>query len=275
MESFICKTCGTQFPPSEIPPAHCPICEDERQYVGWNGQEWTHLAELRASHQNEVRPLEPGLTGIASRPGFAIGQRALLVQTPEGNLLWDCISLLDEATVKAVKDMGGIRAIAISHPHFYSSLQEWSLAFNAPVYLHALNRKWVMNPGGGVHYWEGERLDLFGGLALVRCGGHFPGGTVLHWPGGAEGRGAILSGDIINVVQDRRFVSFLYSYPNQIPLPARAVRQIAAAVEPLAFERIYGGWWEREVLQDGKEAVRRSAERYVDILEERKRVDLE
>src|SRR6266849_11193792 len=51
-------------------------------------------------------------------------------------------------------------------------------------------------------------------VALVHCGGHFEGGTVLHWPGGANGKGALLTGDLITVVQDRRYVSFMRSYPN-------------------------------------------------------------
>ena len=47
MTNYICVTCGTQFADSQTPPAHCPICEDERQYIGWNGQQWTTLEELR------------------------------------------------------------------------------------------------------------------------------------------------------------------------------------------------------------------------------------
>jgi hypothetical protein len=267
MDTFICKTCGTQFPASEKPPEHCPICEDERQYVGWNGQEWTTLDELREKHTNEIRLVEPGLTGIGTQPAFSIAQRALLVQTPEGNLLWDCISLIDAETVAAVKALGGIAAIAISHPHYYSSMVEWSRAFNTPIYLHARDQKWVMRPDSAVQFWEGEHKALFGGLTLVRCGGHFAGGTVLHWPQGAGGRGALLTGDIINVVSDRRYVSFLYSYPNQIPLPASSVRQIVAAVEPYAYDRIYSAWWDKVLPCDAKAGVRFSAERYIDILE--------
>jgi hypothetical protein len=103
---------------------------------------------------------------------------------------------------------------------------------------------------------------------LIRCGGHFPGGTVLHWAAGAEGRGALLSGDILQVVSDRRYVSFMYSYPDLIPLPASAVRRIVAAVEPFQFDRIYGGWWGRAVATDAKAAVARSAERYIAAIEE-------
>src|SRR5512146_239663 len=189
MKNYICKTCGTQYPASETPPQRCPICEDERQYIGWNGQQWTTLEELRAGHQSEVKEVEPGLTGIGAQPAFAIGQRALLVQTPEGNLLWDCTSLIDEPAIAAVKALGGIRAIAISHPHYYSSMVEWSRAFDAPVYLHEYDVQWVMRPDPCIRFWKEETQPLFGGLSLVRCGGHFPGGTVAHWPQGAEGRG--------------------------------------------------------------------------------------
>jgi hypothetical protein len=263
MSEFLCVTCGTEYPPSEAPPEHCPICEDERQYVGWDGQQWTTLETLRATHINILREEEAGLTGVGSEPAFAIGQRALLVQAPAGNVLWDCISLLDEATVTAVRGLGGLSAIAISHPHYYSSMVEWSRAFGAPIYLHEDDRRWVMRPDPAIRFWSGEALELSAGLTLIRCGGHFPGGTVLHWAAGAAGRGALLSGDIIDVQQDRRWVSFMYSYPNKIPLNATAVRRIAASVEPFAFDRIYGAWWGRVVAGDGRGAVARSVERYL------------
>jgi hypothetical protein len=133
-----------------------------------------------------------------------------------------------------VNAWGGISAIAISHPHFYSSMVEWSRAFDAPIYLHADDRQWVMRPDPAIVFWEGETHPLGAGLTLIRCGGHFPGGAVLHWTAGADGCGVLLSGDILQVVADRRHVSFMYSYPNLIPLPAEEVRGIVAAVEPLA-----------------------------------------
>jgi hypothetical protein len=266
--NFICKTCGTQFAATETMPEHCPICEDERQYIGFNGQEWTTLEALQADRHNAIRPLEAGLLGIGTEPAFAIGQRALLIQTPKGNVLWDCISLIDQATIEALKAQGGISAIAISHPHYYSSMIEWSQAFNAPVYLHADDRQWVMRPDPAIVFWEGETCALLDGLTLIRCGGHFAGGTVLHWRDGLDGKGLLMSGDILTVVQDRRFVSFMYSYPNLIPLPKSKIQQIVSAVEPFPFERIYGAWWERVVMQDAKAAVHRSAERYIKAIQD-------
>ncbi|MBO0703976.1 MAG: MBL fold metallo-hydrolase [Candidatus Dormibacteraeota bacterium] len=263
MTNFLCVTCGSQFTETERPPERCPICDEERQYIGLRGQRWTTVSDLASDHDNVFRTLEPGLVGVGTVPSFAIGQRALLIRTPNGNVLWDCISLLDETTVDLINGLGGVRAIAISHPHYYSSMVEWARAFGAPVHLHAADRQWVMRQDGALAFWDGETLDLGDGLTLIRTGGHFEGGTVLHWPGGAGGRGALLSGDLLQVVPDRRWVSFMYSYPNLIPLPATAVRRIADAVAPFAFERIYGAWWRLVVQEDGKGCVERSVARYL------------
>jgi glyoxylase-like metal-dependent hydrolase (beta-lactamase superfamily II) len=137
---------------------------------------------------------------------------------------------------------------------------EWARRFDCPVLLHEADRDWIMRPDPAIELWGGARRELGHGLTLVRCGGHFPGGTVLHW---ADGAGALLSGDIVQVIPDRRHVGFMYSYPNLIPLPPDAVESIRRALEPYPFEVIYGAWWGTIVRRDGKEIVRRSAERYV------------
>ena len=264
MPHFLCTTCGTQHEETQAPPDCCVICEDERQYIGWDGQQWTTLDQLRADHTNQIRPEEPNLTGIGTQPKFGIGQRALLVQTPGGNVLWDCISLIDEATIEVVRKMGGLAAIAVSHPHYYSSMVEWSRAFGGvPIYLHSADRQWVMRPDPAIEFWDGDTKDLHDEMTLVRCGGHFEGGTVLHWPAGADGEGALLVGDILQVCMDRRHVSFMYSYPNYLPLPAEAVRRAVATVEPYAFGRIYGFMFDLAIERDAKAAVARSAERYL------------
>jgi len=264
LENYICVTCGVQYEATQGPPEHCLICEDERQYIGPNSQQWTTLAEMRSDHRNSTGEDESGLTGISTQPSFAIGQRARLIQSPGGNILWECTSLIDDETVEAVRGLGGISAIALSHPHFYSSIVEWSKAFGGvPIYLHTSDRQWAMRPDPAIVFWEGDRQELGDGLTLVRCGGHFPGSTALHWAAGAGGRGALLTGDTIYVVSDHRYVSFMYSYPNLIPLSPGAVRHIVEAVEPLAFDRLYSSWGDRVIQSNAKEAVRRSAERYL------------
>jgi hypothetical protein len=264
-EHHVCATCGTQFAARDAPPERCPICEDERQWVPEDGQRWTTLAELRATHRNRIAA-EEELVGIGTEPTFAIGQRALLVPHGDRNVLWDCVTLLDDATAEEVERRGGLDAIAISHPHYYSAMVEWAHRFDCPVLLHADDARWIMRPDPAIELWEGERRDLGGGLVLLRLGGHFPGGTVLHWADGAGGAGALLAGDIVQVIPDRRHVAFMYSYPNHIPLPLAAVERIGAALEPVPFEQIYGAWWDAVVRRDGKAVVRRSVERYARVL---------
>lgn len=268
MEKWICKTCGTQFAPGERQPEACPICCDERQYVGYSGQQWTTLAQMQQDgYRNEFREHEPGLIGIGTTPSFAIGERALLVQDERGNILWDCMSLIDDETAAGIERLGGLSAIAISHPHYYSTMVEWADRFDAPIYLHEADREWVMRPSERIRFWSGETYALADGITLIRLGGHFPGGTVLHWKEGAGGKGVLLSGDIIQVVADRRWVSFMYSYPNLIPLPAAEVLRIKETIAPYQFERLYGAWFERIVAHSAHDAVLRSAERYMRALE--------
>ena len=264
--AFICKTCGVQHAPSDKPPALCLICNDERQYVGWEGQQWTTLAEMQAAgYKDRLREVEdePGLWSIDTRPRFAIGQRALLIQTSDGNFLWDSISYLDNETVQQINDLGGLHGLSTSHPHFYGAMIEWSHAFGSiPVYVPKADEKWLARPDLAVRLYEGS-VEPLPGLTLVQCGGHFDGSAVLHWAAGAGGSGALLTGDSISVVADRRWVSFMRSYPNYIPLPAEDVQGIVDAVSPYAFDRVYGGWWQNDIRSGGKNAVERSSERYM------------
>lgn len=260
MPAFICTACGTQYAPSEAPPPHCAVCEEERQYVPPGGQTWTTLEALAARHLNGWRQYEPGILGVGSQPAFAIGQRAILLRTPHGNILWDCIALIDAATVSLVEALGGITAIAISHPHFYTTMVEWSRAFGAPIHLHAADRDWVRRHDPAIRFWDGDTLALAPDVTLIRCGGHFPGGTVLHWA--KDDRGVVCAGDILSVTSDRRFVSFMRSYPNFIPLSAREVDGIAAALAPFSYDTIYGHYFDRVIATGAMEVVRASVARY-------------
>jgi hypothetical protein len=261
---YLCVTCGTQYAETDGPPPACAICEDERQFVGWEGQRWTTLQQTKGRFHNEIRQEEAGLHSILTQPQLGIGQRAFLVRTEAGNLLWDCVPHLDDVTIEAVRSLGGIAAVAVSHPHYYTAMVEWSHAFGGvPIDLHEADREWVMRPDAVINFWHGDSKELFGGLRLVNVGGHFAGFQVLHWPGGADGAGVLLSGDQPQVCRDRRWVSFMYSYPNLIPLPPHAIRRIVAALEPLAYQRLYGAFPGLTVVEDAREVVRRSAERYL------------
>ena len=264
MQAFICTACGTQYPPSTTPPSACIICEEERQFVPLGGQSWATLQSLSATRFNGWRQHEPGILGIGTQPQFAIGQRALLICTPNGNVLWDCISFLDDATVTLINALGGLKAIAISHPHFYTTMGEWSRAFGGvPIHLHADDQRWIMRPDPAVKLWSGETFKLLPDVTLIRGGGHFAGGTMLHWAKGAEGKGVVCAADIATVNLDRKTLSFMRSYPNFIPLSAKGAQAIAAALEPFAFDRIYAHFFDRMIMTGAKAALRASVERHV------------
>ena len=267
MAQFICQACGTQYPDLAAPPQTCAICQDERQYIPAEGQRWTLMAELRKTFRNRITELEPGLFEIVTEPSFAIGQRALLVTTEDGNLLWDCLTLIDEETVAALRRLGGVQCMAISHPHFYGSFGAWLDALDVPaLLLPSADARHVVNQHPRIDYFADDQVVALGDLAVLRLGGHFDGSTVLHWPGGDRGGGVLLTGDTMAVVADHRHVTFLYSYPNRIPLPAGDVQRIAARCQGLKFDRLYGGFPNDVIDHDAREAVLRSAERYVAML---------
>lgn len=265
--SFICGTCGMQYSPSMQPPSTCAICTDSRQFVAPSGQHWTTLDELREKHSNAFIPEEPGVHSIHTSPGFAIGERALLIQSKGGNVLWDCVSLLDQPTVATIERLGGIHAIAISHPHYYTTMVEWSLAFkNAAIYVHETDKSWVQREHANIKFWSGATLHLHDDLTLIHTPGHFDGFQVLHWPTGADGRGVLFSGDQPQVCVDTNWVSFMYSYPNFVPLNATAVQNICRTLEGFQFDRIYGAFPGRTMWTGAKQKLAASADRYLKAL---------
>jgi hypothetical protein len=206
---------------------------------------------------------EDGIMSIGVEPVFGIGQRALLAETPDGNVLWDCVPLVTDEVARALNARGKVKAIAISHPHFHSAIVEWSRALgDIPIYIHADNREWVMRPDSRIVFWDGETKKILPDVTLIRCGGHFEGSAACHWKR-SNGPNVLLAGDTPQVVLDRKHVSFMYSYPNLWPLNARAVKRIAQALEPFDYEQVYSAFWHMRILEDGKRAVARSVERYL------------
>jgi len=263
---WICATCGNHYPEAATAPAVCVICADERQWVPPSGQRWTTFEELSAGgHRSDIREVEPNLTGIGVAPPVGIGQRALLIRTPQGNLLWDPPGFLDEQALAQVRDMGGLRAVSASHPHFYGAITQWSQAFAAEILLPEADAAWLTRPDPAVRTWSGS-LRVLPGVTLVQCGGHFPGSAVVHWADGAGGCGALLSGDTIFVTPGEDRVTFVWSAPNRLPLSERSVRGVVDAVRPYRFDRIYGGWWEPVLRQDAQRIVTSSAQRYSQFL---------
>jgi len=264
MTLWICRACGLEHADSILPPPSCAICTDERQFVPLGGQAWTTSEELeRTGTTTALTAGEPGLWRLTVTPRVGIGQQALLVRTPDGNLLWEPPGFICPAAVAAVRGLGGVSAITGSHPHLMGAAVSWSHAFGGvPVYVAAADAAWTRRPDPVIRLWSGREAPL-PGLTLVQCGGHFPGSSVLHWSAGADGRGVVFTGDTIFIGPDNATVSAMRSYPNLIPLPERAVRTILDRLRPLAYDRLYGSFG--QVVEAGAKAiVERSLERYIE-----------
>jgi len=261
MDKKICTACGTQFPKEGQDIEICPICLDERQAVPETGQTWTNLQELAENHEIVIKKLHPQLYELRMVPSFAIGQRALLLIAPEGNILWDCIPLLNEPTIEFIRSKGGLKAIALSHPHYYTTMNEWAETFGCAVYLHKKDREWIFHPGKKIKLWDGEEMDLWEGIRLLCIGGHFDGASVMHVPFLSE-QGAILCGDTFFISPSKKHVSIMYSYPNRIPLSVAAVQSIKDRMTHIAFDTLYGFHESQNIEGGAKTLLMKSLERY-------------
>lgn len=259
---WICATCAVETGDLSEPPAQCAVCEDERQWVPESGQRWTTLAELReAGTRITVDPVEDDLWGLRADPSVGIGQQTMVLRTPDGVLLFDCVGYVDDEALAFVRSLGPTLAVAASHPHMYGVQTEWAHALgDVPVLVAAPDDEWVRRRDPLVELYD-ERREVAPGLTLHRVGGHFRGQAVVEWRAGADGRGVLLAGDAVFPNPDRRTVSFLRSYPNRIPLSGNVVQRIATQLEGLHYDRLYNNFG-AVVPSDAKAVVRRSADRH-------------
>lgn len=260
---WLCVTCGNEYPDAAAPPDRCLICDEERQYLPADGQQWTRLtAGTFADRRLTVREVEPQITEFTLDPPIGIGQHALLVRTDAGNILWEPPGFIGAVLLDALREAGGVSGIVSSHPHLVGASVSLSHAFGGvPVWFNELDRRWITRPDPVHRFWS-HRVEIAPGVTLLECGGHFPGSAVLHIGFAAEGRGALLTGDTVMVGADRASVSFMRSYPNLIPLPPRLVRQIVAALDTVPYDRIYGAFG-GVIDADAARIVRDSATRYI------------
>ncbi|HVS91343.1 MAG TPA: hypothetical protein VHE59_04875 [Mucilaginibacter sp.] len=244
----ICTTCGTKFPHNERVPALCPICNDDRQFIDLKGQSWTNSEDLEKGHAVRIRKISERLHYLTVRPSFAIGQRAFLLLSKGGNILWDCIPLLDEATREFIHSKGGLKAIAFSHPHFYSNMNEWAAEFNCPIYIHEADKPWIFNYGPNVKLWAGDEKPLWDDLKLVHVGGHFPGSSMLHTASISKD-GAMLCGDSLYISRSLRHTAVMFSYPNNIALLKEDFIAFYEKCSKLKFDTLYGATFEGQDLE--------------------------
>lgn len=262
-QRFICVACGTQYDAAAEPPPSCSVCTDDRQYVAPDGQHWTTHEQLALTHHNLIDP-DADLLGVGIAERFAIPQRALLVPSDTGNILWDCVSLVTPEAVAELDARGGVDAIAISHPHFYASMVEWSDAFGGvPIYLHRADERWIRRGSPHVRLWDGDDLLLSPTVRLIHLPGHFPGSSVLHWSAAPGGKQILLAGDSVHVAADRAHVTVMHSVPNHIPVGPHVVRDVQARLAGVEFDDLYGFTWGLNIIGDARRAVDESLGRYL------------
>lgn len=263
VSDWICRTCLNEYPDTEAAPASCPVCADERQFVPPTGQRWTDQDELaREGWTATLTEREPDLWSLVVSPELGIGQHGLLLRTGAGNLLWDPPGVLDDYLVERVRALGGVSVLASSHPHLVGASVRWSRAFGGvPVLKHAADRGWITRPDPALRLWADDS-EVLPGVRLVHAGGHVAGSALVHWSGGAEGRGVLLVGDTLAIGADLGSVFAMRSYVNGIPLPEPAIRRIVEVLEPYAYDRLYGAFG-RVLAGDARARVRGSLDRYL------------
>ncbi|SEJ29064.1 hypothetical protein SAMN04487995_3995 [Dyadobacter koreensis] len=258
----VCKTCGTQYPADQKLPELCTICNDDRQYITELGQVWIELESLSAQYCTKTTRVRENLYTLKIIPDFAITQRAFLVLSPSGNILWDCIPLLDEATTAFIKSKGGLKAIAFSHPHYYSNMNVWAENFNCPIYIHENDKNWVMYKSDYLKFWKGYSMSV-ADSEIINTGGHFPGSCILKIPGFSD-KGVILSGDTLYISKSKRYVSVMYSFPNHILLSKSEFLSFFDKTKNLEFDTMYGAFEGQNLVGNAKEIFASSMQRYIE-----------
>lgn len=258
---LICTTCGTQMTLGFDKNSNCPICSEERQYIPDRGQTWTTHQKLQSNHIVKNLQLSENLYEFTIDSTFGIGQRALMVISDEGNILWDCIPLLNEKVIEFIKAKGGLKAIAFSHPHFYSNMNDWADVFDCPILIHKNDAEHIMVKGKHLNLWEGDELELWDGMKLFLIGGHFAGSSILHVPYLSKG-GSIICGDTLFLSPNKQHFSVVWSSPNRMPLPLIEIRRIQARLEGIPFDAFYGYIGIQNLTENVKEILRKSFVRY-------------
>lgn len=258
---IICSTCGTQYLQDSMPET-CIICSDERQWIPAAGQQWTLPEHLHSKHSIKLNRIQPRLYEFEINPAFSIGQRALLVLSEKGNVLWDCIPMLDELTIEFIKSKGGLKAIAFSHPHFYSNMNDWAETFNCPIFIHQNDAEHIVVKGPYINLWEGNEKELWDGMKMLLIGGHFAGSSILHVPFLSK-EGSVLCGDTLFLSPSKKHFSAVWSSPNRMPLPVSEMRRIKDRMEGIPFDTFYGYISSQNLDKDVKRIFKESMNRYL------------
>ncbi|MBY0480357.1 MAG: MBL fold metallo-hydrolase [Chitinophagaceae bacterium] len=257
----ICGTCGTHYLPHASSDV-CEICNDDRQYIPDGGQIWITPDQLQRNNSVRLHKLHERVYELQIKPTFAIGQRALLILSDQGNILWDCIPLLNEPTISFIKTHGGLKAIAFSHPHYYSNMNDWAEVFDCKIYIHQNDEQWIFNMNNHINLWTGQEKKLWDGIRLINIGGHFPGSSILHVPFLSK-EGTVFCGDTLAIAPNKKHIAVMYSYPNRIPLSLQEMNRIKNRLDKIPFDSLYGFYSDQNLSEDVKKILAASLHQYI------------
>lgn len=290
----ICETCGAQSDvqnPKELQQRdECFICLDPRQAVPESGQKWTKISNWLTNSsrlQCNLVPqdnFDPGLFRVMAKDYtnmVGIGQTPWLILTEKGIVIWDCSAYFTVDLFNSIKQLSSlyqvpIVAIAISHPHFYTTSLTWAKALQTKLYISNLDKRWYQRDHDSKHinFFKSSQIEIIPGITMIRCGGHFDGSCVLHWDRkiakcpkglgtGKKETGVIFCSDTFAPASDRKQITFMWSYPNFIPLPPKDIVQIWKSVQQFEFDDILGAWPGKYIYGDARQKVLKSAKNFV------------
>lgn len=257
----ICKTCGTRYSKHLFAEDKCSICLDERQYVKSYGQQWVSYNQLAENHTIKIKLLSDDLYELKILPSFAIAQRAFFIKSDFGNILWDCIPFIDQPTVDFIKNNGGLKAIVISHPHYYSLMNEWAKVFECPIYLHQKDEEWIMDNKTSVTFWNGDKKKLNDDFTIHKIGGHFAGSSVLETKLSSFKK-SLFVGDTLYLSRDKKHLSVMFSYPNVIPLSNQENLKVFKKIDEIEFDSLFGAFSFQTLKSDAQKVFNKSFNLY-------------
>ncbi|TKX23442.1 hypothetical protein C1H76_4510 [Elsinoe australis] len=244
---IICVACGTQYDVTyKQGLERCKICDDPRQFIPPSGQQWTSLGREKGKHENkwEQDASDDRIWHLYADPKLGIGERASLIKTPHGNIIWDCFAYLSQDLVDFVR---GCAALVISHPHFYTTHLVWAQLLHCPIYVHSADSEWLSRPCPPSlqrHLITSPTQEILPGVTAIQTGGHFPGSMVLHYDRHLFVADSIMTQPAAYTPEPRPegmgAYSFMWSIPNMIPLGPEGVKAIWDAVKGVEFSETHG-----------------------------------
>jgi glyoxylase-like metal-dependent hydrolase (beta-lactamase superfamily II) len=265
MATWICNGCGLEHGDSPTPPPmdgcvfdRGPVSDEELGDLGAHTREWLSLTALAAQpHNTEHRDHGRGVHSFRREPRLGIGQWSFLVQTGQGNVLWDPPAYLDPEVEGLVRGLGGAVVIMTSHPHMFAAQVSWSHALGGiPVMVNRHGQRWLPRHDPVIEFWEHE-ISPVPGVTAIELGGHMPSSAVA-----LTADGTLLVGDTISGSLSPNWLSFQRNFPRHVPMSAGVVQRLVDRLEEIEFDRLYtlGG---DTIDDDAHGVVRRAARRHV------------